>query len=506
MKQSDSIKNRYLAPLLVLLLALFAWFAWHQITDNSINMADSGSLGGDSSRRNIYYGPRNSVAVLPFSNLSGLAGQEALAEGFAAELLKLLIRDSRLQVTARTSSFFFRDETVQQRLVGERLQSSHLLTGGFELGEGRVLVQARLFDTRKNEEIWSQHFERKLDDIFDIQDEILAEVLENMSVGSGDEQPAAVAIDTSAWIEYLQAEHFRYRRTAEALQTAEQSYQAVLAIEPDYGPALYGQAEARMAVSQIATGSGVSLEQAREALDRALQAHPESAESWGLLGFVRLKFDWDWNGAVKAAQHAVELNPGDAALTNIASLALFTLGRFEGSERMLKASIERDPLNLSIRLRLGLLYEFMSEYDESLAVYRQVIGLNPEFPGARAYRARVKLLQDKPDSALRESDGEPDEFWRDYSRLLALSALERNDEAEILLERMIEDHGQDAAYQIAEILAFRGEIDSAFDWLQRAREQRDGGLAEVTGNRFLENLHADPRWAELMSLLAHPLD
>jgi len=506
MKQREVNNNKYLAPMIALILALFLWLFWDSFRSGSINMSENTSRNETFSRQKIYYGPRNSIAVLPFRSGSAAEDQLVLSEGFSADLLKLLTRVEELQVTARTSSFFFRDETLPVRLIGERLQSSHLLKGEIAQREGRLFVEARLFKTRDNEELWFQSYERELDGVFDIQADILASVLEVMKISYQGELPRVKVTVLDAWEKYLRGEFYRHQRSAEALQNAEEVFEAVLEWAPDYGPALYGLAETRFALQHAGSASAAGLGAARMTLDSAMELSPETPELWGLLGFVRHKFDWDWSGAEQAARHAVDLNPGDAVLMNIASLALFTVGGFEEAERMLKASIKRDPLNLSIRLRLGLLYEFMSEYEQSLAVYRQVAALNPQYPAVYAYRARVKMLQEKPDSALLESDKETDEFWRNYSRLLALSALEREDEAEKLLEIMVADHGQDAAFQIAEVLAFRGETDLAFEWLQRAREQRDGGLAEVIGNHFLENLHADPRWPELMESLGHQLD
>jgi len=161
-------------------------------------------------------------------------------------------------------------------------------------------------------------------------------------------------------------------------------------------------------------------------------------------------------------------------------------------------------VNLVRRLQLGLLQEFSGQYDEALSSYRQIISLNPDFPGVRAFRARVKIIQDKPESALKESGLEVDPFWKRYSMILAYSALGRDDEALPLLDQMIAADGERSAYQVAEILSFRGAVDPAFDWLQRAYEQKDGGMSEVIGNFFLNNLHADTRWAGFLNQMGLP--
>jgi len=510
------IKNKYITPLLLALLAAIAWFAWSWFPILTINKLEPSPGNNEILRRNVYFGPWNSIAVLPFAGRSDEPEQLFWSEGFSSELISLFIRVPQLQVTSRTSSFFFRETGLQAVVVGERLQTSHLLTGEFLLVDGRVRVAARLTDTRMNDEIWSESFEGDLVEVFAIQDEILASALEAMQFEHTGRLPLVDVVDTNAWSAYLQGLYYSELKSPEALQRAEQAFLAAVEIEPGYEAASFGLAQALLASARVGQGdeldaSGpagppVSLTRARAALQAVLGRNPDSADALGLLSYVRRTIDWDWEGALQAASQALDQRPGDAQLMSTASLALFSLGRFEKAGRLLETSIERDPLNLASRLRLGLLREFAGDYDSALSTYRTVAGMNPEFPGIHAYRARVKILQDKADSALLESEKETQAFWNRYARILALSALDRQEEALPLLDRMISEDGEEAAYQIAEILAFRGDTEQSFQWLQRAREQKDGGMAELVGNRFFANLHSDPRWEELLRGLGLPLD
>ena len=275
---------------------------------------------------------------------------------------------------------------------------------------------------------------------------------------------------------------------------------------PDYSLARVGLAAAWLAGSAVGGQDPARVEDARDTLKAALTFDPDLPEALGLLAYIRRQYDWDLQGALLDSERAFQLNPGDPELMSGASIALFSLGRFDTAGELLEAAVSQDPLNLSRRLRLGLLQEFSGDYDAALSSYRQIIGLNPEFPAASAFRARVKILQEKPESALRESELETDPFWKRYSKILALSALERHEEADELLDRMIREEGHRAAYQVAEIHAFRGNSEAAFEWLARAYNQKDGGLREVLGNRFLQNLHDDDRWVDLLNRLGLPLD
>ena len=381
-----------------------------------------------------------------------------------------------------------------------------MLAGEFQLSEGRVQVSARLYDAKKDKELWSQTYDRDLGDVFALQEQILASVVEAIKPGWSGVMPQAETVDTQAWAFYLQGLLHREQGTPPGLSNAEEAFRSALEIEPAYQMARVGLAGVWLETDADGDTESSPVENARDALATALQASPELPDAYGLLSYIRRNHDWDWRGSLEAAERAISLNPGDPELMSTASLAMFTLGQFDQALELLEASVRQDPINLSRRLRLGLLQEFSGEYEKSLSSYRQVIGLNPDFPAVRAYRARVKIIQQKPDSAIRESDQESDPFWKRYSQILALTAQERHEEADLLLQQMIADDGHHAAYQITEILAFRGEIDKAFEWFQLAHDQKDGGMREIIGNHFLGNLHGDPRWEEMLSLMALPLE
>lgn len=498
--------GRWLFPLVaigVAALVLFAWNWYPAITPNQFEP----TAGLESQTRNLaYFGPGNSIAVLPFISGDVEPEQAFWPAGFSAELHRLLTRTSGLQVTSRNSSFYFNDPSVALQVVAERLHSAYLLMGEFQESDGQLRVEARLFDAKKDRQLWSQVYERDLDAVFEIQDEILASVVQAISPGLSDTLPRSDLVDTRAWTYYLQGLFLRGQRTPEGFHNAEKAFQSALEIDPEYQVARIGLAATWLERYAVGDKDPMLVENARNAVVTVLQSAPELPGAHGLLSIIRRNYDWDWQGALEAADRALGLNPGDPELMNTASLAMFTLGQFRPAAKLLEASVKLDPLNLLRRLHLGMLQEFSGEYEQSLTNYRVAIELNPELPGVRAYRARIKIIQENPDSAMKESDQEVDPFWKRYSRILALSAQDHHEEAELLLEQMIADDGHRAAYQITEILAFRGDIDRAFEWFQRAHDQKDSGMREITGNYFLRNLHDDSRWEDLLNSMGLPLD
>lgn len=513
------ISRRLWTPLAAIGLLAVAWFAWERfpadLTGPGTGPAPDAAVDSASptvaSAGDIYYGPPGSLAVLPFADASAAGGQQAQAFGFAAELLGRLQQVPGLQVTAQSSSFFFRDPAAPLRVVSQRLQSRLLLTGSWRSTGQQFNVTAALFDARRNEEVWRGEGDGALADVLRVQDELARAVLDALPIAVQTDWAPPAAVIPENWA-LLQSGRFLADPLGPAdLSAAAASIHLALEHQPDYDAARLALAELWLHPAWPQPAERPAFEDARGAAEQVLAREPaaaaaDRAHAWGLLTYVRHHHAWEWQAAADAADRALALAPGDASLLALASLAHFTLGALEQARELLQEAVRRDPLNLGTRLRLGLAQEFSGLYDEALATYRQVLSLRPDYPGAHAYRARVKVLQGKPESALRESAQEADPFWQRYAEVLALVAADRRAEAEPLLERMMAEDGSVAAFQVAEILAYEGEVDAAFEWLQRARMQRDPGLSALLGNPLLEALRSDLRWAELQHLLGLPAD
>ena len=501
------IGSRVVAWLSVLVVALVLAFFYRDrfaITAGSISEPHGGPAAGYPTQ--IYYGPANSIAVLPFAavpfNDEGPVAESAadslLPAGFADSLIDQLVQNPELQVTSRSSSFFFNQDQVELPVIAERLKVTHLLEGSFQEVAGGVRIKVRLFRVNPDKELWSGSFIGAHAELPGLRDEIAAAVTSAMNRQPGIEQ-AGKMLNPEAWLLVLEGRQLLRLRGLENLERAKTRFDRALELDPGSGEAWLGLAETYFDPSWPATGTRSGYEQAREAAWAALEINPALAEAHLALSRIRRTFDWDWKGSREAAQQALKLRPGSADILSNASDAEFTLGNFEEAIEFAQEAIKRDPVVLPHLLGLGLLFEFSGDYDQALIVYRQLLGLNPGYPAAHAFRARVKLAQDKPESALREADQEQNPFWKRYARILALIALDRFDEADPLMDQMILENAHDAAYQIAEIHAFRGNVDAAFEWLDRAYEQRDGGMSEIIGNPFLAALEEDERWPGFLS-------
>ena len=502
MAERSSGKGTWRTPLLAVLLALTAFVAWNFHSPREMSSTDP--VG--SNRPQVYFGPRKSIAVLPFELRDATAEQAFWSVGFSVELTRLLTLASGLTVTSRNSALYFKDRQAADRAIAERLQVNHLLFGALRFDGEKVHLDFRLFNALRNRDIWSQSLAVETGQLFGIQAPLLEGVTDAMRAGKAGQDLHIGSVKTEAWVSYLRGLHHQEARTPEGFLEAEKAFRAAIAIEPDYDLARLMLASNWLARSASNDPAPMLLENARAELQRVMQLNPDRPEALGLSSYISRNYDWEWAAAVEAGEAAVRLSPGDPELKGIASLALFSAGRFERARALKEEAVQQDPLNLAGRLRLGLLQEFAGDYEAALSSYRQLLGMNPDFPGARAFRARIKLIQQKPDSAMKEVVQEANAFWKRYSEILVLSASGRAEEAIGPLDRMMVEDGSHAAYQIAEILAFQGDLDGAFGWLDKAYVQRDGGMKELLGNFFLKNLHEDPRWPELLSRIGLPLD
>jgi serine/threonine-protein kinase len=471
----------------------------------------------------VYFGPPNSIAVLPFNCVrypvverGSSAGEEAsdepsaaadadpmLAFGLAESLQELLVQIPGLQVTATTSSFFFADSAGDLPVLAERLKVRHLLDGCIRRIDKSLRIEASVYDVRAASYPWSQSFDAPVGEVFDLIHQIVASAANEVRPESGADVPAATALSFNVWLQMLEAGHHYRQMDLPGLERARLAYENVLAAEPGFARAWLGLAEVYLQPVWQPPDDAPGYEHSRLAARKALQLDPGLAGAHLILSRISRIYDWDFEQALAEGRVALDLLEGDADVLENASAVEFIFGRFKPAINLLDRAISRNPVVLNKLLRLGLAYEFAGDYDQALVTYRQLLGLNPDYPGVYAFRARVKLAQAKPESALKEADQEVQPFWQRYARILALDALGRLDESNPELEAMIRENSHNAAFQLAEIHAMRGNVDLAFQWLERAREQRDGGMSELLGNPLLLSLHEDERWPELVNRIIY---
>jgi TolB-like protein/Flp pilus assembly protein TadD len=481
------------AVALALVLGGVSWLAVYRPGAAS---APSGGTGGPS------------IAVLPFVDLSPGKDQEYFGDGLSEELLNRLARIPKLKVTGRTSSFQFKGKHEDPRVIGRKLGVTTLLEGSVRKAGNRIRVTAQLLKAEDGFHLWSDTYDRDLTDIFAIQDEIARSVSSALKVtllGEDQPQPARSA-NAQAYNLYLQARYFYGRRSRENLERAVDYFRKALEVDPDYALAWVGLAGAYAA---LADSGHIPVEegsrQSHEAVEKAIALNPNLADAHAALGQIRMGFDRDWPGADAAFRRALELAPGRAVVLGGAALLAATLGRFDQALDLDRRAVLLNPLDVNSHFILGLHAWYAGRLDEAEAALRKALELNPDFPAGHTQLGLVLLSRSRPEAALLEIQREKeDHFWRRQGMALALHAVRPGKAADEALADLVAKDGDDAAFQIAEVYAFRGDVENAFAWLDRAYAQKDGGFAAFKGNPLLKNLEGDRRHEAFLAKLRLP--
>jgi TolB-like protein len=452
-----------------------------------------------------------SIAVLPFVNRSRDEADEYFSDGLADELLSLLARIRGLHVAARTSSFTFKGKEVTIGEIGRALNVSTVLEGSVRKAGSRVRIAVQLVKVVDGFHLWSETYDRTLEDIFAVQDDIARSVVKELRatlLGEGpdskasEEAEAEVANaargrtkDPEAHRLALQGRHMIERLTRVDVMRGIEYLHSALQKDSNHALAWVDLSRAHLTAAGYGwepSNEGVAA--ARKAAERALAIEPDLSEGHVMLGRVRLYFDWDWEGARESYRRAMELAPGNAVGRHGAGILAQNEGRTEEALALYRRAVDQDPLSAAAYHRLGGAYLAAGRLAEAEASLRKSIELAPQRVVAHSFLALVFLAQGRLGEAREEAERESEGVYR----LLALTAIYRAEgrpgDSDLALRALVENGSADGAFQIAEAYAMRDELDMAFEWLERARAQRDPGLAEIKGSHLLRSLHADSRW------------
>ena len=448
-----------------------------------------------------------SIAVLPFVNMSSDPGNEYFSDGLSEELLNLLAKLPELRVIGRTSSFQFKGRNEDLRVIGEKLNVAHILEGSVRKSGEKVRITAQLIKAADGSHLWSETYDRTLDDIFVVQDDIAGEVVKALKLtllGTA-LTTRSKPQDSEAYNLALQGRFFLDRRSREDLKRAVEYFRRSRERDPGYAPAWAGLSEAYSVQANngfVPLGDGYR--QAREAAEKALALDPQLVDAHLAMGRIQNAYDWDWEAADTSYRRALALEPGSSRALRFLSRQALTLGRWNEAIELANEAIECDPLRPTSYSNFGLALLAVNRDTEAEAAFRKTLELDPEGASRHLFLGRTLLLQGKADAALREMQQESEEVWRLSGLPLAFHALGRRSESDAALAVLKAKHAGEAAYQIGEVHAFRGEADLAFEWLERAYDQRDGGLSDIKSDRLMRGLVDDPRYKAFLRKLKLP--
>ena len=462
--------------------------------------------------------PSNSIAVLPFVNIGNEPDIDYFSDGLAEELLTVLSKIRDLRVAARTSSFSFKGKPSTVSEIGQALHVGTVVEGSIRMSGGRVRIAVQLVKVEDGYQLWSSTYDRKMDDIFAVQDDIAQSVVEELRTVLIGEEPSVEmgtqilndvaqatkgrSVDPEAQRLMLLGRYFLDRTTREGAERAIENFKNAVALDPNFA---LGWAELGRAYSVQAGKSWVAIDEgfklSREATERALTLEPELAEGHAQLGRILAVYEWDLRGALAAYARALEFAPGSTTVMDGASVLEFKLGRFDRALELSRRVLTQDPLSAAVWHNLGLICHSAGLLAESEKAFRRALDLSPQRLVTSAMLGMVLADEGRASESLELAESEPDSFWRLWSLAILRAVNGELEESDRALQAVLSEHTEGDSYQIAEIYAVRGETDKAFEWLERAIEYRDTGVTHARVCPRFRPLHADPRWPALLKTI-----
>ena len=458
-----------------------------------------------------------SIAVLPFTNMSADPEQEYFCEGMAEEIINALTTLEGLHVASRTSAFQAKARDFDMAEIGTRLNVGAVLEGSVRKAGNRLRVTTQLVNVSNGYHLWSERFDRDMDDVFEVQDEITQSVVEKLKVkllGGADTPLVKRPTDNvEAYNLILQGRYHLVRATEAALEKSLACFTQALALEPTYAQAQAGIASVHVfrGIVSLAAPHTV-MPEAKEAALRALALDETAADAHLALAYVLHYYEWDWAGAEREYGRALELNPGDAQARTAYAWLLADTGRVDEAVAEARSAVERDPVSALHRFTLAQVFVAARRFEEAIAVAHAAIELDPSFPssyqalgwglvGLGRYDEAVEACRQQVIVAPGDPMAQAGHGW-------ALGLAGRKQEALTILEDLERRRSESyvGGSLLAGVCVGLGDHDRAISWLQKAAEERDGLMTSVNSLLVSDPVRADPRFQALLQRMHFPAE
>jgi adenylate cyclase len=439
-----------------------------------------------------------SIAVLSFADMSSDKDQEYMSDGIAEELLNLLAKIPELRVISRTSAFSYKGKGISLTQIAKELKVAYILEGSVRKSGGQIRITTQLIQTSSDTHLWSETYDRALENIFAIQDEIASVVVDELKIKLLGAPPVAEKTDPEAYALVLQASYLYRQQTPEAMEQAMGLFKEAIAIDPEYPRAWTGLANVYQ--RQVTIGDMPIQESKRlalNAINQALRINPNFAPAHKLLGWSAMAYDNDLATAAHHHQRALEIDPSD---TSDVAQFLAGLGRLEEAIAIQQETVSRDPVNAGSHNSLAVYCIFIGDLDCALDADQTALKLRPGRVFVNSDIGMIFLLKNKPEAALAAFEMETDEFARIKGTALALHDLGQKSEFKTALEELQERLGDKWPSEVAMVYAWIGDKNAAFQWLDKEIEVNGTyGWTQIPDDPHFRNLVDDPRWQALLT-------
>jgi len=455
-----------------------------------------------------------SIAVLPFLDMSPQKDQEYFCEGMAEELINAFVKIEGLRVTSRTSSFQFTGKGYDIQEINKKLKVETILEGSVRKAGNRLRITAQLINVADGFHIWSDKYDRDAEDIFAIQDEISLAIVDHLKLKLLKEEKAKLVKrytdNKKAHDLYLKGRYFWNRRYEGGLQKGMECFKKAIEEDPFFAQAYVGIADSHNLLGIYGFSRPIeTFAISKKAIQKALEIDCSLPEAYASLGMIKLWFDWDWQGAERAFQKAISLNPNYSFAHEWYALYLAVMGRSEEAVKEIEKAIELEPLELITNTLAGGVLYVARRFDEALMYFEKTIEIDPGFPMVYLFQGATFFSMDLLDQSITA-----------YQKLVSLtnyspislanlgtayaksghkdSAMQYLQKLEHLAEkRYISPYDQALVYMGLD------DFDRAFEFLEKAYQERDNWLICFKQMAFFDTLRADPRFKQLLKKIGH---
>jgi len=455
---------------------------------------------------------RLSIAVLPIANIGASADDEYFGEGLTEELTSALSRLEGLRVVSRTSAVSFKGQALPLTTIAERLGVEFVVEGSVRRAGQRLRLTAKLIRASEDAPLWSETFDRTLHDVFAVQDEITARIVDTISRalqlgGLRGQIPVATTRNLEAYDLYLLGRHHWYERSEAGMRRARELFQQAIDLDPSYAPAWSGLADASAILASWQFANPAEMYPvATNAARRALELDDSLAEAHASLGFVKMNWEWDWDGVLRELQRAIELNPNHETAHRWLSAFLAGIGRRDEAMPIAERAVLLDPMSVLPHMNLGIINYLAGDLTAAEARFRRVLEMQPEFLRGHTFLGSVLSLQERHDDAIRTLEWLVERGKRApiyvWTLGIAYALAGRLDEAHVILDP-INRSSLPALYRAMGYEAL-GERASVVPTLERALEERSDWMYSLGTQPLMRTLHGDPDFEAVVAKLGLP--
>jgi eukaryotic-like serine/threonine-protein kinase len=448
--------------------------------------------------------PIRSIAVLPLVNESGDSSEDYFADGLTASLIGALGQTAGLRVTSGTTAMHYKGTDVPLPQVARELGVGALIQGAVSRQGERVRITARLLAGGQHE-LWTSTYERPAREILALQRDIVREVADHLALALTAQDDARLArvraVDPDVYESYLKGRYHWNKRTQASLATAVEHFRAAIEADPTYAPAHVGLADCYNQLGTVMVAGGSPSEMRPKAIAAAiaaLQIDPMLGEAHGALAYAR-HYEWQWDAAGRSFQRAVDLDPGNPLIHLWYANYLVSLQRLDEAVTHVETARDLDPLSPVVMTNVGWTLSYAGRYHEAIEAYREALALSPNYRQAhqRLAGAYAELGQyDAAESVVALTAGKADLVG--LANIHAMAG--RHREAEHVLEEVVTLARTEyvSPFAMAQPYLRLGQYDRAFEWLERAFEERSNGMVYLAVEPVLAPVRSDPRYLDLL--------